>query len=148
MKMNEKIKKIRVERSKTQKEIGLYLGMSQAVYSRYESGSRKISVELLEVLAKYYDISPSYFYESHSNIDLELKKNRILQFLLKKSIMEDTLKKYYSDLNSNDELLSHVAFIYKDHAHEIYKGLVEDYKNIMELIKMEDYQYYIDKAKK
>ena len=57
---HERIKELREDRDKTQKEIEEYLNISQNTYSQYERDRRGISVEVIIKLANYYDVSADY----------------------------------------------------------------------------------------
>lgn len=54
-----KIKNLRLENNKSQKEIANYLEVDLSTYNKYEKGSRKLSNELVKKLAEYYNISVS-----------------------------------------------------------------------------------------
>ncbi len=58
--MDNRIKDLREDCDLTQTDIANYLHISQRAYSHYESGSRKIPVELLVELADYYNCSLDY----------------------------------------------------------------------------------------
>ncbi len=58
--MYRRIKDIREDRDKTQKEIADELKCTQQTYSRYENGINEIPVSRLEVLAIYYNTSIDY----------------------------------------------------------------------------------------
>lgn len=54
-----RIKNLRLENNKSQKEIAKYLEVDLSTYNKYEKGSRKLSNELVKKLAEYYNISVS-----------------------------------------------------------------------------------------
>jgi transcriptional regulator with XRE-family HTH domain len=54
---DEAIKQLRLDRQLTQKSVADYLGISQRAYSDYELGVRRISVEQLLKLSRYYGVS-------------------------------------------------------------------------------------------
>lgn len=54
-----RIKNIRLENNKSQKEIAKYLEVDLSTYNKYEKGSRKLSNEVVKKLAEYYNISVS-----------------------------------------------------------------------------------------
>lgn len=54
---DEAIKQLRLDRRLTQKNVADYLGISQRAYSDYEMGMRRISVEQLLKLSRYYGVS-------------------------------------------------------------------------------------------
>ncbi|MBO5473725.1 MAG: helix-turn-helix transcriptional regulator [Lachnospiraceae bacterium] len=56
----ERIRNLREDSDKTQKEIAEYLGTSQTMYARYERGANEMPVRHLIKLAKYYHVSLDY----------------------------------------------------------------------------------------
>lgn len=55
-----KLKEIRQDNGKTQKEVADYLNIKQNTYSQYENEKRQIPIEILIRLADYYDVSVDY----------------------------------------------------------------------------------------
>ena len=55
-----RLKDLREDNDKYQKEIANLLGISQQYYSEYESGKRTIPIQHLITLAKYYNTSIDY----------------------------------------------------------------------------------------
>ena len=55
-----RIKDLREDHDKLQKEIAEILGISQQYYSEYENGKRTIPINHLITLAKYYNTSVDY----------------------------------------------------------------------------------------
>lgn len=51
------LKEMRTKRNLTQQQVADYIGCSSVVYSRYESGTRQPSIEVLLRLADLYDIT-------------------------------------------------------------------------------------------
>jgi len=56
----QRLKEIREDRDYLQKDIAKVLGISQVVYSRYETGIRLIPIDKLDILADFYDVSIDY----------------------------------------------------------------------------------------
>jgi len=56
----ERIRGLREDRDLTQKDLGELLGVSQATYSRYESGKLDIPTDVLLRLADYYHVTVDY----------------------------------------------------------------------------------------
>lgn len=50
------IKGLREDHDYTQEYVASKLGISQRAYARYESGDRKISLEMARILAKLYEV--------------------------------------------------------------------------------------------
>lgn len=55
-----RIKDLREDNDKLQKDIAQILGISQQYYSEYENGNRTIPINHLITLAKYYHTSIDY----------------------------------------------------------------------------------------
>jgi transcriptional regulator with XRE-family HTH domain len=55
-----RIRDLREDHDKTQKQIASYLGMKQPQYHRYESGVRDVPSDILIALARYYGTSVDY----------------------------------------------------------------------------------------
>lgn len=56
----QRLKDLREDNDKLQKDIAKLLGISQQYYSEYEKGNRTITIEHLITLAKYYNTSIDY----------------------------------------------------------------------------------------
>lgn len=56
----EKIRNLREDNDKTQKELADYLNIKQTTYSKYELGKINIPVEVFIKLADFYDVSVDY----------------------------------------------------------------------------------------
>ena len=52
-----KLKEFRILNNKKQQEVADYLNVKQNTYSQIESGKRKLSIEYLIKLSKFYDVS-------------------------------------------------------------------------------------------
>ncbi len=55
-----RIRNLREDCDKTQKEIADYLFCDQSLYSKYERGLRDVPVNIIIKLAKYYNTSTDY----------------------------------------------------------------------------------------
>ena len=60
------IKKRRVEKSLTQSDVALDLGITPGAYSKIESGPTEISVKKLGAIAKILEVEMSYFFQGQS----------------------------------------------------------------------------------
>ena len=58
--MYQRIRDLREENDKTQRELAEILHCSQQVYSNYELGQRDIPTDILIKLPKYYGVSTDY----------------------------------------------------------------------------------------
>ena len=55
-----RLKELRENTSKTQKELADFLHIKQNTYSQYENGLRQIPIDLLIKLALFYEVSVDY----------------------------------------------------------------------------------------
>ncbi len=60
MALYRRIRDLREDNDKTQKELAEYLGMKQPQYYRYETGQRDIPTDILIKLSRYYNVSIDY----------------------------------------------------------------------------------------
>jgi transcriptional regulator with XRE-family HTH domain len=68
-----RLKELRNEFGKTQREIAEYLNIKQNTYSQYENGQRQLPIDILIKLSFYYDVSVDYIL----NItDIETRYNK------------------------------------------------------------------------
>ncbi|MBQ8026529.1 MAG: helix-turn-helix transcriptional regulator [Clostridia bacterium] len=58
--MYKRIRELREDNDKTQRELAQTLKCSQQVYSNYELGQRDIPTDILISLAKYYGVTTDY----------------------------------------------------------------------------------------
>ncbi len=58
--MYQRIRDLREDSDKTQKELANILNCSQQVYSNYELGQRDIPTDILIKLSKHYNVSVDY----------------------------------------------------------------------------------------
>ena len=72
-----RIKDLREDSDKLQKEIAQLLGISQQYYSEYENGNRTIPITHLITLAKYYGTSIDYIVGLSDDLH---RKNDIKKF--------------------------------------------------------------------
>lgn len=60
MNMQLRIRDLREDKDKTQKEIADYLACDQSLYSKYERGERSFPLEYADKLADFYGVSVDY----------------------------------------------------------------------------------------
>lgn len=58
-----RLRDLREDNDKKQEDIAQILNVSQATYSRYESGALEIPVQALHILAEFYNTSIDYLLE-------------------------------------------------------------------------------------
>lgn len=60
MQFYERLKEIRQDKDKTQKEIADLLKIDQSYYSKYERGQHPMPIDYLTTLCEYYGVSADY----------------------------------------------------------------------------------------
>ena len=60
MNINQRLKDLREDADKSQKEIANVIGTSQSYYAQYESGKRALPLDRAISLARYYNVSLDY----------------------------------------------------------------------------------------
>ncbi len=73
---NERIKNLRIDHDKTQKEIAELLGTGQSYYAKYENGHRPLPIDRLRELCLYYNVSADYILGLPENLPYGLSKTR------------------------------------------------------------------------
>ena len=69
MKINEKLKDLRLKNNMTQRELAEKLGISIPTLQKYEYGTLKIKNEVILSLCDIFDISPDdFFYEKRNDV--------------------------------------------------------------------------------
>lgn len=107
-KFGEKIKKLRKKTGKSQKQIAneitseYHIGITQQSLGRYENGERKPDIEILESLARYYNVSSDYLLGINPNPSIDPDVTNACNIT---GLNEDTVKHLNYISNSNDELL-------------------------------------------
>ena len=60
MKYYERIKNLRIDHDKSQREIAEYLQTGQSYYAQYENGHHPLPIDRLRQLCEYYHVSADY----------------------------------------------------------------------------------------
>ena len=63
MKMYRRIRDLREDKDKTQREVGEAINVPQRTYAYYESGERMVPPQVLVALAQFYNVSVDYLLE-------------------------------------------------------------------------------------
>lgn len=56
----DRLKQLRIEKHITQKELAGFLNVTQNAIFNWENGKREPSIEMIEKIANYFNVSPSY----------------------------------------------------------------------------------------
>ena len=72
MNITQQIRNLREDSDLTQEELAQHLHISQRAYSHYESGSRKLPLDLLCELADFYNCSTDYLLGRTNKKELNL----------------------------------------------------------------------------
>ena len=151
MKLNEKLKKLRIENKMTQRELANKLGISIPTLQKYEYGTLKIKNEIILALCEIFKISPNVFFNDETNNMLkeldefekkEYRKNRAL--LVIEKIRKDIQKKEeigkqrqiklsdYRKSEINEKMETFEDFYYYEESLEINQL---EFKNLFPLIR-------------
>ena len=68
--MDNNLKKLRIERKKTQLQVQMDTGIEQALLSKYENGLRVPPTETLLALADYFNVSMDYIMKRTENPEI------------------------------------------------------------------------------
>ncbi|MBQ9162572.1 MAG: helix-turn-helix transcriptional regulator [Clostridia bacterium] len=68
--MDNNLKKLRIERKKTQLQVQMDTGIEQALLSKYENGLRVPPTETLLALADYFNVSMDYIMKRTGNPEI------------------------------------------------------------------------------
>ena len=66
------LKKVRLDKNMTQKDVAERLGCSPNIYSRYETGERQPSIDVLIRLSQIFEKSIDYLVENHTEVDISI----------------------------------------------------------------------------
>lgn len=129
--IGQNIKKIRLNKNMTQKQLGDLCGMADSAIRRYENGGANPKIETLGKIAQALNVSigdldPSYSYMTHDKDETLKIISQLNQFIEK-----------IPEMNASDE--SKKENIYKA------QKLVEDFKSLVNII---DIAILADKGKK
>ena len=151
MKLNEKLKKLRIENKMTQRELANKLGISIPTLQKYEYGTLKIKNDIILALCEIFKISPNVFFNDETNNMLkeldefekkEYRKNRAL--LVIEKIRKDIQKKEeigkqrqiklsdYRKSEINEKMETFEDFYYYEESLEINQL---EFKNLFPLIR-------------
>lgn len=101
-KIGEKIKYFRTSKCCTQDNIASLLGLDRTSVIYLESGKQRVSIDKLEKLAIYFDISIGDFFEDFKCSD----KNTEFSLIEKLAIQEKELKTLRSKINSISKIIN------------------------------------------
>ena len=76
MEYYERIKNLRIDSDKSQREIADILGTEQSYYAKYENGKRPLPIDRLKILCEYYNVSADYILGLSENLPYGLSKTR------------------------------------------------------------------------
>lgn len=72
-----RMRNLREDHDKTQKQIADMLGTSQTMYSRYERGANEMPIRVLVALCKYYGVSADYLLGLTDNKEINTRSRDI-----------------------------------------------------------------------
>ena len=84
--LSNRLKQLRIEKGKTQKEMAKDLGTTDVSIGRYEKGEREPKTDMLNALANYFDVTTDYLLGRTDNRKLTVKDEKSIQKDLKQII--------------------------------------------------------------
>lgn len=77
-----RVAQLRIDRNLSQTDIAKEFHIGQTTYSSYENGSRKIPLDLVNDLAYYFNVSPTYLFRGNedSSEGKEKQEKRLLYY--------------------------------------------------------------------
>lgn len=81
--LKNRLKELRIEKGKTQKEMAKDLGTTDVSIGRYEAGTREPKTDILNALADYFDVTTDYLLGRTDNRKLNVKDEKSIQKDLK-----------------------------------------------------------------
>ena len=64
----QRLKGLREDHDKSQREIAELLGTEQSYYAKYENGKRPLPIDRLKILCEYYNVSADYILGLSENL--------------------------------------------------------------------------------
>lgn len=90
----EKIKYLRLKNNKTQKEVANAIGINKSNYCNYENGKWRFTIEQVNKIAKFYNVSVSYLVDEE-NKEITITEEELLKLIEAKNVIskiEETYK--------------------------------------------------------
>ncbi len=100
MTLNERLTELRNKKGLSKRELSLHFGLEQSTYGKYELGQRQPSLEILQQLADFFEVSTDYLLGLTDNPS---QKNEDTQKSLTNSEALDYLNQELSKLDINVE---------------------------------------------
>ena len=85
-KLREYISHLRKTKKVTMDEVSDYLGVSKALYSRYEKGTRNIPLSVLKELCEYYGLN---YYNSFKVIDMNTNSDQFAEVVINNNDLKE-----------------------------------------------------------
>lgn len=76
MEYYERIKNLRIDHDKSQRQIAEVLGTEQSYYAKYENGIRPLPIDRLKILCEYYNVSADYILGLSENLPYGTSKTK------------------------------------------------------------------------
>lgn len=71
-----RLKNLRIDHDKSQRDIADYLGTEQSYYAKYENGKRPLPIDRLKKLCEYYNVSADYILGLSENLPYGTSKTK------------------------------------------------------------------------
>ncbi len=107
--LNTRLAELRCQKNLSKKEISISLGLEQSSYGKYELGQRQPSIEILQKLASFFEVSIDYLLGETDN-PTPPNKTALTSFEAAKKLQEE-LSNIDIDIEKEGELETILNFI-------------------------------------
>jgi len=101
--VGKKIKEIRQLKNITQKALGDFLGYTVSHISYIESGARKINIDDLKKIAKFFDVPFDFFRTSETSNFVNFRYDPTTNEIIDKNLIEDFKKFAQKSIYGNNK---------------------------------------------
>lgn len=101
--INERLKKLRLDNNLKQKDVCEELHIDKSTYSKYEKGSLTPSLEILDKLSKFYNVTADYIL---GNIETPITLDELKLYKEIPHKTNEELMKEYDMIGDNDREIS------------------------------------------
>lgn len=121
MSIGKKMRELRQNKKMSLRELGEAVNINYSHLSRIELGKKNPSLELIEIIAKYYDVPMSYFFDNeHADEEFTDAEKELLENL--ELPLEEIRKKYKLTLEgrplTDEDLQEMIAYLKVKHSQE------------------------------
>ncbi|MCI9657194.1 MAG: helix-turn-helix transcriptional regulator [Lachnospiraceae bacterium] len=147
------LKLLREKKCISQKELAEELGISPASYNLYEKGKREPNIDMIEKIANYFNVSPSYLMgwdEKYQKLDDKI--DNILKKLSDEELLQEEVSNYVKELEKYMQKQNDIEHIQEQFYNSYFKSntLISGNDDFTpeELAKIEEFANFIKSQRK